>query len=244
MGTLVHCPCWPVTPSSNAVNYRFGTVRLDPDSRSIENGGRAVHLTRKAFDLLLLLVEASPNAVTKDQVYARIWPDAFVTESSLQTLVREIRQALDEPHSRQSWIRTIRGIGYSFAGEAVVSDRPSHAIESPLAWLIGKSLRVPLHAGENILGRGLDDVGEINLPGVSRRHARITLADAPVLEDLGSKNGTWLENERLTSPRELADGAAVRLGSAEFTFRLCRPAGSTESIEMLPSASDHPYRRP
>ena len=172
-----------------------------------------MHLTRKAFDLLLLLLETRPNAVTKDQIYARIWPDAFVTESSLHTLVREIRQALDEH-------------------------------DSPVAWLTGESLRVALHAGENILGRGLDDVIEINLSTVSRRHARITLADAIVLEDLGSKNGTWLENERLTAPRELSDGAAVRLGSAEFTFRLCRPAGSTQSIEILPPTADRPHRRP
>jgi DNA-binding winged helix-turn-helix (wHTH) protein len=228
------------------VEYRFGTIRLDPDARGIAKDGRAVHLTRKAFDLLFLLLEAKPNAVTKDQIYARIWPDAFVTESSLQTLVREIRQALDEPHSRQSWIRTIHGIGYSFAGEAVVSDTRAQAMgpDSPVAWLMGESLRVPLHAGENILGRGLEDGIEINLPTVSRRHARITLADAIVLEDLGSKNGTWLENERLTAPRELSDGAAVRLGSAEFTFRLCRSAGSTESIEMLPPASDLRHRRP
>ncbi len=225
------------------MEYRFGTIRFDPDTRGIVKDGRAVHLTRKAFDLLLLFLEARPNAVTKDQIYARIWPDAFVTESSLQTLVREIRQALDEMHSRKSWIRSIRGIGYSFDGEAVVSDRRAKAMEfdSPLAWLIGESLRLPLRAGENILGRGLDDVIEINLPTVSRRHARITLADAIVLEDLGSKNGTWLENQRLTAPRELSDGAAVRLGSAEFTFRLCRSGGSTESIEVLPAASN---RRP
>ncbi len=62
-----------------------------------------VHLTRKAFDLLLLLLETRPNAVTKDQIYARIWPDAFVTESSLHTLVREIRQAL-EHDSPVAWL--------------------------------------------------------------------------------------------------------------------------------------------
>jgi aryl carrier-like protein len=83
----------------------------------------------------------------------------------------------------------------------VVSETRAQAMEhdSPVAWLTGESLRVALHAGENILGRGLDDVIEINLSTVSRRHARITLADAIVLEDLGSKNGTWLENERLTA---------------------------------------------
>ena len=106
------------------------------------------------------MLETRPNAVTKDQIYARIWPDAFVTESSLHTLVREIRQALDEPRSPQSWIRAIRGIGYSFDGEAVVSETRAQAMEhdSPVAWLTGESLRVALHAGENILGRGLDDV--------------------------------------------------------------------------------------
>ena len=73
---------------------------------------------------------------------------------------------------------------------------------------------------------------EVEAPTISRRHARIIIGDSVTLEDLESKNGTWLGDERLTAPRALADGDIVRLGSARFTFRLVRQPRSTESAEI------------
>jgi pSer/pThr/pTyr-binding forkhead associated (FHA) protein len=97
---------------------------------------------------------------------------------------------------------------------------------------------VGLHAGENIVGRGIDNVIEIEAPTISRRHARIVIGESVTLEDLGSKNGTWLDDERLIAPRALADGGVVRLGSATFTFRLARRPKPTESIERPPNDAD------
>jgi DNA-binding winged helix-turn-helix (wHTH) protein len=217
-----------------AVKYTFGSLRVDADARSISSAARSVHLTRKAFDLLLLLLEHRPSAVSKEQIHARLWPDTFVAESSLQTLIHEIRQAIDDGGSRPSWIRTIHGVGYAFAGDVLGSDAPAPPArrEQPAAWLFGESTRVVLHAGENIVGRGLDGVIEIEAPTISRRHARITIGDSVALEDLGSKNGTWLKDERLTAPHALADGDVVRLGSATFTFRLARQPKATESADI------------
>jgi DNA-binding winged helix-turn-helix (wHTH) protein len=97
------------------VKYTFGRISVDASARIIAVGARPVHLTRKAFDLLLLLLEHRATAVSKDAIYARLWPDTFVAESSLQTLVHEIRQAIDDGGTGTSWIRTVHGIGYSFA---------------------------------------------------------------------------------------------------------------------------------
>ncbi len=217
------------------MKFAFGSVSIDADARSISSAEGSVHLTRKAFDLLLLLLECRPNAVSKEQIYARLWPETFVAESSLQTLIHEIRHAIDS-ETRQSWIRTVHGIGYSFAGDVVASGTPASPaqVERPAAWLLGESTRVALHAGENVIGRGLEGVIEIEAPTISRRHARITIGEAVTLEDLGSKNGTWLRDERLTAPRALADGDAVSLGSAKFTFRRARQPKSTESTDMPP----------
>ena len=77
-----------------------------------------------------------------------------------------------------------------------------------------------------------DDVIEIEAPTISRRHARITVGDSVTLEDLGSKNGTWLNDEQLTAPRALAEGDIVRLGSATFTFHLARQPKATESADI------------
>lgn len=215
------------------MTYTFGAVRVDGDSRVISSTAGPVHLTRKGFDLLLLLLENRPNAVSKEQIYARVWPKTFVAESSLQFLIHEIRQAIDDSGARQSWIRTVHGIGYSFCGNVLVSNPASaSALGHPAAWLLSGSMRVPLRLGENIVGRGIGDVIEIEAPTISRRHARIIIGESITLEDLGSKNGTWLKDERLTAPHPLADGDVVKLGSATFTFRLApRQPKPTESID-------------
>jgi pSer/pThr/pTyr-binding forkhead associated (FHA) protein len=65
---------------------------------------------------------------------------------------------------------------------------------------------------------------------VSRRHAVIRIAgNEATIEDLGSKNGTFLRDERLDSPVRLADGDRVRVGSVELTFRALRTPGSTQT---------------
>jgi DNA-binding winged helix-turn-helix (wHTH) protein len=216
------------------MRYLFGSLIVDAGARVLTDASRPVHLTRKALDLLLLLLEHRPNAVSKEQINARLWPDTFVSEASLQTLIHEIRQAIDRQGAHESWIRTVHGVGYRFAGEAVAEEPSGLAPTRPAAWLIGESIRVALAAGENVIGRDVEDVLEIDAPTVSRRHARITVGEACSIEDLGSKNGTWLNGERVTVARPLGDESVVALGSLRLVFRLARHTQSTESAEAAP----------
>jgi pSer/pThr/pTyr-binding forkhead associated (FHA) protein len=111
-------------------------------------------------------------------------------------------------------------------------------VEHPAAWLVSGSIRVPLREGENIVGRDTAELFQFEAPTISRRHARIVIGESITLEDLGSKNGTWLKDERLTAPHVLADGDVVKLGSATFTFRLARQSKPTESVDQLPGDSN------
>jgi DNA-binding winged helix-turn-helix (wHTH) protein len=211
------------------VTYTFGSVRVDADIRGVFGPRGEVRLTRKAWELLLLLLERWPNAVSKTEIHARVWPDTFVSESSVQSLIHEIRRAIDDG-APESWIRTVHGIGYRFCGAVEATPLPTAAAsQRPAAWLIGASTRVALHVGENIVGRGSDDVVEIEAPTISRHHARIVVGEAVTIEDLDSKNGTWIDGVRLGAARVLADGASVRLGSVRLTFRLAAQPRATES---------------
>ena len=70
-----------------------------------------------------------------------------------------------------------------------------------------------------VLGRG--DQAEIRLddPYASGRHAQLTRRGSlVVLEDLGSTNGTYLNEELVTGPQPLHQGDRVRIGDSEFTF--------------------------
>jgi hypothetical protein len=75
--------------------------------------------------------------------------------------------------------------------------------------------------GNLVLGRG--DRAEIRLedPFASSSHARIyEQAGVLVLEDLGSTNGTYLNEELLDTPRPLHPGDHVRIGDSEFVFEV------------------------
>ncbi len=68
-------------------------------------------------------------------------------------------------------------------------------------------------------------------PTVSRRHARIVVEGGKAtLEDLGSKNGTFLRGERISSPRPLVDGDEILLGRVHMTFRVLPPVSTRTGV--------------
>lgn len=52
--------------------YRFGDVQIDTAARQATRDDALAHLTRKAFDLLVLLIEQRPNVVSKEEIHARL----------------------------------------------------------------------------------------------------------------------------------------------------------------------------
>ena len=96
-------------------------------------------------------------------------------------------------------------------------------------WEFGQ---VALIDGEHLIGRDADVAVWLDSPAISRHHARIHVdGAAATLEDLASKNGTYLRGERVTGPSALADGDEIRLGSVALTFRLQEAGRSTETQE-------------
>jgi DNA-binding winged helix-turn-helix (wHTH) protein len=210
---------------------RFGEFTLDLDARQLFKQTEEIHLSPKGFELLHLLVQDRPRAISKADLQTRLWPDAFVTEASLFGLIREIRLVLGEDPRHPRFIRTLHGFGYAFAAgaddaAAGIRPDPSH----PTFWILADS-QVRLAEGVNILGRDPDATVWFDRPGVSRRHARIVVNNGEAaIEDLESTNGTWLRDERVTGPTPLADGDVIRLGPVAVTFRIRRAAASTEAL--------------
>ena len=209
---------------------RFSNVRVNVGARQVFRGAEPVHLTRKAFDLLVLLIERRPEAVSKEDIHRHLWPDTFVSEASLQALVSEVRQAVGDNGRKRSIVRTVHAVGYAFNVD-VERDADSVAEQRAVrAWLVGELSRIPLYAGENILGRD-DGVTMVDDTTVSRRHARVVIgADGVTIEDMGSRNGSWLADQPLTGPAPVREGDAIRLGSARFTYR---PVAGTDSTRPV-----------
>ena len=213
---------------------RFNNVRVDIGARQVFRGDEPAHLTRKAFDLLALLIERRPDAVSKEDIHRHLWPDTFVSEASLQALVSEVRQALGDSGRKGAIVRTVHAVGYAFNVDVALDEESATDPRAVRAWLVGELSRIPLYAGENVLGRD-DGVTMVDDTTVSRRHARVVIgADGATIEDLRSRNGSWLADQPLSGPAPVREGDAIRLGSARFTYRPVAGTASTRPVNPEP----------
>lgn len=205
------------------MQVRFDRFTFDSDQRLLLDGDATIHLGPKAFQLLANLLRESPRALSKAELYEAIWPDTIVEETNLAGLVNELRAALGDTARKPRFIRTLHGFGYAFCGEL----RGDVSLHEATVMFRGRAF--PLQDGVNILGRDRSADVWIDDGTVSRTHASITISENVVLEDLQSKNGTFVDGERLKKSVALQDGQVFVLGDASITFRRTR-GGSTVTI--------------
>ena len=213
------------------VRLRFADFELETGARRLTRGTADVHLSPKALDLLIALVERRPNALSKQDLQERLWPSTFVTESNLPALVNEVRTALGDSARHPRFVRTVPRFGYAFCGNVIELPSMQNDQGDGLAcWLILESGRIELAEGENVVGRDPRAQAWIDLPTVSRRHARIVIAGSEArLEDLGSKNGTCLRGKRIDAPELLDDRDLILFGSIQATFRAWRARAEVDT---------------
>ena len=212
------------------MRVQFGDITLDSDSRQLVRSDTPVHLSPKAFDVLCHLVERWPSAVSKNQLFELVWPGTFVVEANLTVLVTELRRALgDDPHAPR-FVRTVHKHGYAFCAEVTdIAPRPP-ARDALRAWLVWNDRVLPLAEGENVIGRDPACGVWLDQPGVSRRHARVVVTDdVAQIEDLGSKNGTFVGDLAITGPRQLCDADIIQVGSVDLKYRSWSPSRPVET---------------
>lgn len=215
------------------MTFRFGSLTLDTESRALLRDGRPVPISPKAFKLLQTLLESRPRAIPKAELHQRLWPDTVVSEVNLPTLIAEIRASIGDGARAPEFIRTVYGYGYAFSGSAVATRRDGSTANAsdPVFRLLWGHREIALAEGENVLGRGADSLVWIDAQGVSRRHARVMVAAGlATLEDLGSKNGTFVNGTRLTAAAvALRDGDELRIGNVPMTLKIYSKPSSTET---------------
>jgi DNA-binding winged helix-turn-helix (wHTH) protein len=212
------------------MRFTFGDCALDSDRREVFRGGELIALPPKAFQLLTILIQMRPKAVSKARIHEALWPETFVSDANLANLIAHLRSALGDDARTPRIIRTVQRFGYAFAAEVEANPSAGTAENRAIFRLIWGDREIVLREGENIIGREHDAVAWVDVHSVSRHHARIVVSgDSATLEDLGSKNGTFLEKEPVSTPRPLVDGDRFRVGTVEMVLRRYRGGVSTES---------------
>jgi DNA-binding winged helix-turn-helix (wHTH) protein len=212
------------------VRLGFADCVFDSDTREVSRAGRALDLSPKAFALLELLIRERPKAVSRDRIQQHLWPKVFVSDASMSNLVAELRAALGDDAQEPRILRTVRRFGYAFSAEGRAA-APTSARAYRLIW---ERREIDLAEGDNVFGREHAAAVWVDDPSVSRNHARIVVdSRGATLEDLGSKNGTFLNGTPVREPVCLSDGDAVQVGRAAMTFHVLEQTGSTQTVSGL-----------
>ena len=209
----------------------FGEYQFDAGRRLLLRNGSAKALSPKAFQLLECLLDRRPEAVSKTELLTHLWPETFVSDGSLHNLVAEVRAALGDDPKVARYVRTIPRYGYAFHGDA--RPAPSANVEASELGrsgprLVSKRREWLLAEGLNLVGRDSDCTVRIDSITVSRHHARIVVTRGEAtIEDLGSRNGTYVDGQPVTLPVALKDGGQIGIGSVKMTYRIPRALTST-----------------
>ena len=214
---------------------RFGVFEADLRTGELRRQGGLVRLQSQPFLLLRVLLERAGDLVTRNELRLAIWPDSLFVdfELGLNRAVSKLRRALGDAAGNPRFIETLPRRGYRFM--APVLDRhggaqPSAAEGLPSCYLTWTGREAALREGANVIGRAEDAAVRIDADTVSRHHARIHVrGKKALLEDLGSKNGTFLGGRLVKGTEPIASGAEIWFGSFPVVFRVASASRSTRT---------------
>jgi DNA-binding winged helix-turn-helix (wHTH) protein len=213
---------------------RFRGFEVDLATGELLKNGASVRLPPQSFAVLAALLNRPGELVPREELRARLAPaDAFGdVDHALNKAVSRLRGALGDEADRPRFVETLAGRGYRFV--ATVDGNEAARSPRPVARLLYQSRTVWMAVGIHLLGREEGIAVRLDSSTVSRRHAKLVLeAHVSTIEDLGSKNGTRVNDRRIASPTPLNDGDRVQLGSVVLTFR----SASGLSTDTLPESS-------
>ncbi len=229
------------TPSPSDRIFHIGRWTVDPVSGEFRDGSGAVRVRPKAMTLLVALAQHPGEVLGTRAILNTVWPDVVVSDASVSVLVAELRKALGDDPASPRFIETIPRRGYR-----LITPISRPAITTPerdsggsRIWLLGKDMEAALEPGENLIGRSPDARVRIQSPKISRHHARVVVdGDDVTVEDLDSKNGTFVNGRSVTGPTSLAHGDELRLGQFSPTLRVVIVGDGSTVTELSREGTD------
>jgi DNA-binding winged helix-turn-helix (wHTH) protein len=204
-----------------ATSFRLGDWLVEPGLSRISNSSTTTHLRPKVMDLLVTLARRPGEVFSKQELLDAVWPSVVVADGSLTVTVAELREALGDASTDSRYIETIPRRGYRMIAPVAPPDVDRFGPGGSCFWLTGAGVDLVLRQGENLIGRAPDSYIRIKSPKISRRHARITIdGESAVVEDLGSKNGTFVGDVRVDGPTPLGHADQIRLGQLAALLRI------------------------
>ncbi|ABX41404.1 response regulator transcription factor [Lachnoclostridium phytofermentans] len=89
-----------------------GRIRVDVKARKVYVEDMEIELKNKEFKLFLYLFQHPNIVITKDELFANVWGDAFFSDGTLNVHIRKLREKIEKDPNNPEIIKTIWGTGY------------------------------------------------------------------------------------------------------------------------------------
>jgi len=180
----------------------FGPFNLVVGERLLTRGGLPIGLGARALDILIVLISAPNEVVSKKDLMARVWPDVTVEEGSLRFHMASLRKALGDGKAGARYVTTIAGRGYCFVAPVsrvsslrdvapvAVADFPHANLPGRLGRMVGRDddvLRLSAHliASRFVTIVGTGGVGKTTVAVAVAHHLAEAFAGSVLFVDLG-----------------------------------------------------------
>jgi len=94
--------------------FEHGKLVIDFEQMAVFVSGRKVQLKTMEYKLLAYLVGNKNRAVTKDEIFRKVWEDSITSDNTLNVHIRHLREKIEENPNKPDYIKTIWGTGYIF----------------------------------------------------------------------------------------------------------------------------------
>ena len=108
-----------MTKQNATSGYRFDHFVLDIQNRQLRRNDVPVRLSSRYFDVLVLLVSNAGQLVEKPRIFAEVWNDIIVSDTSLTQCIKSIRKQLGDDAKNPRYLKTVPKHGYVFISEVV-----------------------------------------------------------------------------------------------------------------------------
>jgi eukaryotic-like serine/threonine-protein kinase len=221
--------------------FQFGEFQVDALARTLRRETEIVALNRRAFDVLLYLVQNPGRVLSRDELLENAWPDTFVDENSLAQSISALRRALEEKPGDNSYILTLPGRGYQFVSPVQVVVPPNLTVVPDATTTTSHGLSGLIFQQQTIRTSVITEEKRLSLP-VSRNRALARLVVALVTvamlaAPLAILAGTWYWRSHRTSKLTEKDTVVLadfdnRTGDQVFDGTL--KAGLSISLRQSP----------
>ncbi|MBS9335419.1 response regulator transcription factor [Fructobacillus sp. M1-13] len=101
-------------PSGSSLNViTFKNLKLEKENRTVRRDDQIISLTKREYDLLLILLENIDVVQAREKLLKKVWGfDTKIETNVVDVYIRYLRNKLDDPESKTSYIQTVRGTGY------------------------------------------------------------------------------------------------------------------------------------